>query len=185
MKHLKKPWTGNGPTTKSVQNRKTTQSPSLVFTFILLLTFGLTFAQQKEITGTISDGSGQPLPGANVLVKGTSTGTQSDFDGNYIIMASTGDVLIFSYLGFTSQSITVGDQSTINAVLQEDAALLDEVVVTGYGSQTRATLTTSVSKLDTQILESSTRSNAATALQGTIAGLRVTNTTGNPELPRK
>lgn len=180
MKHLKKPWTGNGPTTKSVQNKKTTKSPSLVFTFILLLTFGLTFAQQKEITGTISDGSGQPLPGANVLVKGTSTGTQSDFDGNYIIMASTGDVLIFSYLGFTSQSITVGDQSTINAVLQEDAALLDEVVVTGYGSQTRATLTTSVSKLDTQILESSTRSNAATALQGTIAGLRVTNTTGQP-----
>ncbi|MCM4152676.1 TonB-dependent receptor [Arenibacter sp. N53] len=180
MKHLKKPWTGNGPTTKSVQNKKTTKSPSLVFTSILLLTFGLTFAQQKEITGTISDGSGQPLPGANVLVKGTSTGTQSDFDGNYIIMASTSDVLIFSYLGFTSQSITVGDQSTINAVLQEDAALLDEVVVTGYGSQSRAKMTTSVAKLDTRILETSTRSNAATALQGTIAGLRVTNNTGQP-----
>ena len=180
MKNLKKPLITNGLPTRSIPIKKTTKSPSLVLTFFLLMIFGLTFAQQKEINGTISDGSGQPLPGANVLVKGTSTGTQSDFDGNYTIVANTGDVLIFSYLGFTSQSITVGNQITINVALQEDAALLDEVVVTGYGTQTRATLTTSVSKLDTKILESSTRSNAATALQGTIAGLRVTNTTGQP-----
>ncbi|XHP75725.1 TonB-dependent receptor P26 [Arenibacter antarcticus] len=122
----------------------------------------------------------KPLPGANVLVKGTSTGSQTDFDGNYSIQTNQDDVLVFSYLGFTTQSIPVGNQSTINVTLQEDAAMLDEVVVTGYGSQTRGTLTTSVSKLDTEILETSTRSNAATALQGTIAGLRVTNNTGQP-----
>ncbi|MDX1364780.1 MAG: TonB-dependent receptor [Arenibacter latericius] len=144
------------------------------------LFMGGLYAQEKTVSGTISDGSGQPLPGANVLVKGTTTGTQSDFDGNYSIQASEGAILVFSYIGFTTQSIPVGIQNTIDVVLQEDSALLDEVVVTGYGSQTRATLTTSVSKLDTKILESSTRSNAATALQGTIAGLRVTNTTGQP-----
>src|SRR5690606_38170860 len=108
------------------------------------------------------------------------TGTQRDFDGNYSIQAKAIDVLIFSYIGFTAQSVPVGDNNSIDVTLNEDTALLDEVVVTGYGTQTRATLTTSVSKLDTQILESSTRSNAATALQGTIAGLRVTNTTGQP-----
>lgn len=153
-------------------------------THVLLLAsflfMGGLYAQEKTVSGTISDDMGQPLPGANVLVEGTTTGTQSDFDGNYSIEAGADAILVFSYIGFTTQSIPVGDQTTIDVALQEDSALLDEVVVTGYGSQTRATLTTSVSKLDTEILESSTRSNAATALQGTIAGLRVTNTTGQP-----
>lgn len=151
-----------------------------IFALVGLLLAGALYAQEKTVTGTISDDSGQPLPGANVLVRGTTTGTQSDFDGNYSIQANDTDVLVFSYIGFTAQSIPVGNNTTIDVTLKEDAALLDEVVVTGYGTQTRATLTTSVSKLDTQILESSTRSNAATALQGTIAGLRVTNTTGQP-----
>ncbi|RTE55583.1 TonB-dependent receptor [Arenibacter aquaticus] len=160
--------------------KTTSRSIYLILNLFLLLGSAPLFAQQMDIKGTITDRSGQPLPGANVLVKGTTNGTQSDFDGNYTIKAQTGDVLIFSYLGFTSQNVTLGTESTINVTLLEDAALLDEVVVTGYGSQTRATLTTSVSKLDTQVLESSTRSNAATALQGSIAGLRVTNTTGQP-----
>ncbi|SHJ07123.1 TonB-linked outer membrane protein, SusC/RagA family [Arenibacter nanhaiticus] len=151
-----------------------------VLTLAAFLLFSGAYAQEKTVTGTISDGSGLPLPGANVLVKGTTTGTQTDFDGNYSIQASPNDVLVFSYLGFTTQNITVGNKTVINVSLQEDASVLDEVVVTGYGSQTRGTLTTSVSKLDTEILETSTRSNAATALQGTIAGLRVTNNTGQP-----
>ncbi len=151
-----------------------------VLALTAFLFMGGLYAQQKTVSGTISDDTGQPLPGANVLVQGTTTGTQSDFDGNYTIQASDDDILVFSYIGFTTKNIPVGNQTTINVTLSEDAALLDEVVVTGYGSQTRATLTTSVSKLDTKILETSTRSNAATALQGTIAGLRVTNTTGQP-----
>lgn len=171
---------GNELSPNSIQAKTSPPSTLWLLGLLLMMAISPVLAQQKNISGTITDDSGQPLPGANVLVKGTSTGTQSDFDGNYTIEANTGDVLIFSYLGFTTQSITVGNQSIIDAVLREDAALLDEVVVTGYGSQTRATLTTSVSKLDTKILESSTRSNAATALQGTIAGLRVTNTTGQP-----
>lgn len=138
------------------------------------------YGQQKTVTGIITDSSSLPLPGASVLVKGTTVGAQSDFDGNYSIEAKTGDILVFSYLGFKEQQITVGDQSVINVSLRGDTSILDEIVVTGYGKQSRATLTSSISKLDTQVLETSTRSNVATALQGTIAGLRVTNNTGQP-----
>lgn len=138
-------------------------------------------AQENIITGTVtSAGDNQPLPGATVLIKGTDTGTQTDFDGNYSIEANTGDILVFSFVGFATQEITVGQDNFINVALAEDTAMLQEVVLTGYGKQTRATLTTSISKLDTRVLETSTRSNAATALQGSVAGLRVTNTTGQP-----
>jgi TonB-dependent SusC/RagA subfamily outer membrane receptor len=138
------------------------------------------FAQSKQVSGTVLDELGTPLPGATVLIKGTTTGTQTDFDGNFSIQASAEDVLVISYVSYKAQEVVVGNQSTIQASLQLDTAMLDEVVVTGYGKQSRAKLTTSVSKLDTRVMETSTRSNAATALQGTISGLRVTNTTGQP-----
>lgn len=149
---------------------------------VLFLSLPLTsHAQDKTITGTvISASDNTPLLGASIMIKGTSTGTVTDFDGSYTVSANTGDTLVFSYLGFISQEATIANLSTLNIVLVENSAMLDEVVVTGYGSQSRAKLTTSVSKLNTEILETSTRSNAATALQGTIAGLRVTNTTGQP-----
>ncbi|MFD1613553.1 SusC/RagA family TonB-linked outer membrane protein [Gelatiniphilus marinus] len=150
--------------------------------FIMLFSLPiLSFGQEKTITGTVvSAGDNMPLLGATVIVKGTTTGASTDFDGAYTITANTGDVLVFSYIGYAAKEVTVANETVINVSLTEDTAMLDEVVITGYGKQTRATLTTSVSKLDTQILETSTRSNAATALQGTIAGLRVTNTTGQP-----
>lgn len=148
---------------------------------LVFMVYGLSATgQEKTINGTITDGSNQPLPGASVLIKGTTVGAQSDFDGNYSINAKTGDVLVFSYVGFKTQEATVGSETVINVSLTEDANVLDEVVITGYGSQARSTLTTSISKLDTQVLETSTRSNAATALQGQVAGLRVTNNTGQP-----
>jgi len=138
------------------------------------------FAQSKQVSGTVLDELGTPLPGATVLIKGTTTGTQTDFDGNFSIQASAKDILVISYVSYKAQEVVVGNQSTIQVSLQLDTAMLDEVVVTGYGKQSRAKLTTSVSKLDTRVMETSTRSNAATALQGTISGLRVTNTTGQP-----
>lgn len=153
----------------------------LFFLLLLLNVFTVkVYAQETQITGTITDEQGVPLPGATVLVKGTSNGAQSDFDGNYAIVASTGDTLVFSYIGFTAKEVVVSNESTIDIVLSQSTAMLDEVVVTGYGSQSRSTLTSSVSKLDTKVLESATRSNPATALQGTVAGLRVTNTSGQP-----
>jgi TonB-linked SusC/RagA family outer membrane protein len=150
--------------------------------FVLLFTLPtLSYGQAKTITGTIvSADDNLPLPGATVVIKGTKSGSSTDFDGKYSLQANVGDVLVFSYIGYASSEAKVGAETVINMSLKPDVALLDEVVITGYGKQTRATLTTSVSKLDTKILETSTRSNAATALQGTIAGLRVTNTTGQP-----
>ncbi|WP_372801718.1 SusC/RagA family TonB-linked outer membrane protein [Lutibacter sp.] len=148
---------------------------------LVFMIYGLSATgQEKVISGTITDSSNQPLPGASVLIKGTVTGVNSDFDGNYSINVKTGDVLVFSFVGYKTQEIKVANATLINVTLSEDSNVLDEVIVTGYGSQARTTLTTSISKLDTQVLETSTRSNAATALQGQVAGLRVTNNTGQP-----
>ncbi|MBJ6367805.1 SusC/RagA family TonB-linked outer membrane protein [Snuella sedimenti] len=159
------------------KNFMTSHLVLIVFFCLSLVSYG----QTKTITGNVvASGDNMPLLGVTILVKGTSTGTTTDFDGNYAIKASTGDVLVFSYVGYATNEITVANNTVINVALNEDTSILDEVVITGYGKQTRATLTTSVSKLDTRILETSTRSNVATALQGTIAGLRVTNTTGQP-----
>ncbi|WP_082960240.1 SusC/RagA family TonB-linked outer membrane protein [Maribacter hydrothermalis] len=157
------------------------QGTSMLLMAVLLFFFSQnTFSQERNISGFVADSQGVPLSGASVVIKGTTTGVQTDFDGNYSIDAATGNILVFSYLGFNPTEITISNSDVIDVTLVENTAMLDEVVVTGYGSQTRSTLTTSVSKLDTEILQTSTRSNVATALQGTIAGLRVTNTTGQP-----
>ena len=135
------------------------------------------------VSGTVTSLSdGLPLIGANVQVKGASSiGTITDIDGNYSLdVPNSTDTLIFSYIGYIEKEVPISGRSVIDVVLSESTVQLDEVVVVGYGTQSRAKLTTSVAKLNTEILETSTRSNAATALQGTIAGLRVTNTTGQP-----
>ena len=133
------------------------------------------------VSGKVTAADGESLIGATVTLKNGSMGTATDIDGNYSLDVPTqNDTLVFSYTGFIPQEVPVNGRSTIDVVLSENTAQLDEIVVVGYGSQSRAQLTTSVAKLDTRILETSTRSNAATALQGTIAGLRVTNTTGQP-----
>jgi TonB-linked SusC/RagA family outer membrane protein len=147
---------------------------------LLLLTAGVLNAQTL-ITGTVTDGeTGESLPGATVTLKGTTTGTITDMEGNYEISASEGDVIVFSFIGFVPKEVQSTGQTTINVALIPEVRKLDEVVVVGYGTQTRSQMTTSVSKLDTKVLESAPRSNAATALQGTIAGLKVTQTTGQP-----
>jgi TonB-linked SusC/RagA family outer membrane protein len=134
-----------------------------------------------SVTGTVSSAEGTLLIGATIMVKGTLTGTITDIDGAYALdVPSANDTLVVSFLGYLSQEVPVNGRNVIDIILNENSAQLDEVVVVGYGTQSRSKLTTSVSKLNTQILETSTRSNAATALQGTIAGLRVTNTTGQP-----
>ena len=135
---------------------------------------------QRKISGKVLDASGLPIPGANIIAKGSTASTQTDFDGNFSIdVPANVTKLIVSYIGMESQEVSIGT-SPITVTLKESGQALDEVVVTGYGKQSRTTLTTSISKLDTKILENSSRSNVATALQGTIAGLRVTNTTGQP-----
>lgn len=154
----------------------------LFCSFFLFLFTTLGWAQERIVNGTVSSDE-MPLPGAAVVVKGTTHGTQTDFDGNYTLTAKEGDILVFSFIGYTTQErkVTGGAKNlTINIKLKEETNALDEVVVTGYGVQTRKTLATSVSKLDTKVLESAPRANAATALQGSIAGVRVTQVTGKP-----
>ena len=105
---------------------------SLLFSIILLPALVLA---QSITSGTVSEQqSGLPLPGVNVLIKGTSTGTTTDFDGNYQISVQDGDIVVFSYVGFTTQEITYKGQSQLNIIMTEDASALDEVVLIGYGS---------------------------------------------------
>ncbi len=137
-------------------------------------------ADDIRIAGKITDENGQGLPGASIIVKGTTTGTTTDLEGNYTLNAPENGVLVISFVGYSSVEVPILGKSTIDMQMKPDAEQLDEIVVVGYSSQTRETMATSVSKLDTRILQTSTRSNAATALQGTVPGLRVTNTTGQP-----
>ena len=92
-----------------------------ILTLLLAFVVQLTFAQEKTISGTISDGSGLPLPGATVLVKGTASGTSSDFDGKYSIQVNQGSALVFSFVGYTTKEVAVSTSNTINVTLQEDA----------------------------------------------------------------
>ncbi|MGD9931270.1 MAG: SusC/RagA family TonB-linked outer membrane protein [Mangrovibacterium sp.] len=154
---------------------------SISLLVLLVLLNSHAFAQQS-ITGRITDAeNGEPLPGATVVVPGTTTGTISDFDGNYTLAVPAGsEQLEFSMVGFEKQIVKIAGLSVINVALKTEVTALNEVVITGYSTQSRAEMTTSISKLNTKVLESAPRSNAATALQGTIAGLKVTQTTGQP-----
>ena len=110
----------------------------MTLTLFMALIVQLTFAQQKTVSGTVSDENGLPLIGATVVIVGTSSGTTTDFDGNYKITASQGDVLNFSYVGYVSQDVTVSNSNTINLTLNPDNAL-EEIVVQAYRTTSKAT----------------------------------------------
>lgn len=134
----------------------------------------------QTVTGTVSDATG-PLPGVNILVKGTATGTQTDFDGNYSLDVSSADaVLVFSYVGYKTQEIAVNGQTTIDVVLVEDTALLDEVVVVGYGTAVRKEITTAVTSVGEEEFNQGVVNEATQLLQGKVAGLSIYNKGGNP-----
>ena len=140
----------------------------------------LGFAEAQEVTGKVTDDQG-PLPGASVIVKGTTNGTQTDFDGNYTLDNVGSDaILVISYIGYLTVEVTVSGQSTIDVVLSEDAQALDEVVVTGYGSQTRKEITSAVTVVDNEDFNQGTVNDAAQLLQGKVAGLSIYNKGGNP-----
>ncbi|GAA4279642.1 SusC/RagA family TonB-linked outer membrane protein [Gaetbulibacter aestuarii] len=136
------------------------------------------FIYAQTVTGTVSDASG-PLPGVNVLVKGTSTGTVTDFDGNFEISANNGDVLVFSYVGYKTQEVTVSG-NTVNVTMAEDAAQLNEVVVVGYGSTTKKEITSAVTKVDEEEFNRGTVNSPSQLLQGKVPGLSIYNKGGNP-----
>lgn len=134
-----------------------------------------------EITGTVTDAeTGEPLPGANILVKGTSTGTVTDFDGKFTIQANEGDVLVFSYTGYQAQEITVGSQTTIDVALSSDAELLGEVVVVGYGTQRKRDVTAAIASLGEEAIKSIPVASSVEAMQGQIAGVDIQQAGGRP-----
>lgn len=136
---------------------------------------------QQSVSGTVTDAKGVPLPGANILEKGTTNGVQSDFDGKFSLTISSEDaVLSFSYLGFVTQEIAVEGRTTLDVVLAENAALLNEVVVVGYGTQTVKELTGAVSQVKAEALEKIATSDFTSALQGQMAGVNVVQSSGAP-----
>ncbi|MCV6630268.1 MAG: carboxypeptidase-like regulatory domain-containing protein, partial [Flavobacteriaceae bacterium] len=136
---------------------------------LVFLFFGITsaIAQQKTVSGTVNDAQGIPLAGVNILVKGTTTGTQTDFDGNYTIQASASDVLVFSYIGMKTTERTVGNNSSINVSMEDDAQNLDEVVVTALGiSREKKSLGYATQEVGEEELTTNKSGNFVNALSG-------------------
>ena len=150
--------------------------------FVLML-LGMTtaFSQEKTISGTVTSAvDGLPLPGVNVLVVGTTRGVQTDFDGNYSIKASQGEVLQFSFIGFTNVRITIGASSTVDVKMQEDVAALDEVIVVAYGTTTKEAFTGSASVISSEELLNRNVTSPIAALEGRATGVQFTSTNGQP-----
>ena len=153
-----------------------------IFLFNVLLLFPLVMFAQQTVKGTVTEASGgTALPGVGVLIKGTTTGTATDFDGNYMLEnVNPGDVLVFSYVGFTTQEITVGNNTTINVVLTESAEALDEVVIVGYGTTTVKDATGSVTSVKSKELNRGLIVSPDQMLTGKVAGVQITSGGGAP-----
>ncbi|WP_375239441.1 SusC/RagA family TonB-linked outer membrane protein [Aurantibacter sp.] len=147
-----------------------------ILTLFLAFVVQLTFAQEKTISGVVSDENSLPLPTATVLVKGTANGTSTDFDGNYSITANTGDVLVFSYVGYADQEVAVGAENTISVTLQLDSQL-EEVVVTAFGiKRKKDEVTTAYQEVGTEDLVKANNPNIVNSLSGKVSGLQITQT---------
>ncbi|MEX0289065.1 MAG: SusC/RagA family TonB-linked outer membrane protein [Flavobacteriaceae bacterium] len=146
---------------------------------LFLFTTTTALAQNKTINGTVTDSDGLPLPGVNVLVEGTTTGTQTDFDGLYQIQADVGQTLVFSYLGQKTETRLVGEEDIINVQMEEDAQALEEVVVTAQGiKREQRSLGYAVSKIDNEAIEDRPEGDLGRVLRGKAAGINITATNG-------
>lgn len=136
--------------------------------------------QAKTVTGMVTDVSGEPIIGANIRIKGTTTGTITDIDGNFSIEAEPQSVIEVSYIGYLTQETVINNQKSIRFLLKEDTKTLDEVVVIGYGVQKKADLTGSVANINTEKLNTQSNANIGQALQGKIAGVDIVSQGGAP-----
>ena len=149
----------------------------LMFAFISTMSI---LGQTRNVRGTISDIQGQSLIGVNVLEENTTNGTVTDVSGNYSLQVSSPQAhLVFSYIGYETQRVLVGNKSTIDVILEEDTKSLEELVVVGYGSQTRREITGSVANVTEKDFNKGATQNAADLLQGKVAGLSITSTSGD------
>lgn len=150
-----------------------------IFTLLVAFTMQFSFAQQKTVTGVVSDALG-PLAGANVVVKGTTNGTTTDFDGNYTIQAKQGDVLEISYTGMKNATVTVGASNVVNVTMKEDILTGGEVIVEGYRSVTKATSVSSVVTVTAKELQNRPNVSFLNTLQGQAPGLLIGTSSGQP-----
>ncbi len=148
-----------------------------ILTLLLAFVVQIAFAQSKTISGNVSDESG-PLPGVSIIIKGTTTGTETDFDGNYSMSASVGDILQFSFIGMTTKEVTVGTSNVINVVLEGD--ILDEVVVTGYGKTTIIKSSIASTTISAESIQDRPNQSIVQTLSGQVAGLDISTASGQP-----
>ncbi len=166
MKRSNLNWVPEGGWTKRIL--------SVVLSMVLLV--GMAFAQQRSISGTVIDESGVPIPGATVLVKGTTVGVVTDADGKYnLSVPASAQTLVFSYIGMLSQEIAIAGKSSIDVTMKADVVGVEEVVVVGYGTQQKKTLTGSVSTVNDAELRAAPAANAASRMQGRVAGVTITS----------
>lgn len=137
--------------------------------------------QELTVTGTITDADGVPMPGANILEKGTTNGTQTDFDGNFsMTIADANATLVVSYIGFATQEVAVNGRETIAIQMQTDASSLEEVVVVGYGTQRRKDVTGAIASVKSESFNKGVVANAGQLLQGKVSGVNVSSSSGEP-----
>ncbi|WP_299889830.1 SusC/RagA family TonB-linked outer membrane protein [uncultured Lacinutrix sp.] len=151
-----------------------------ILTLLLAFVVQLSFAQGKTISGSISDEDGLPLPGVNIIVSGTSNGTQTDFDGNYSISANTGDVLSYSFVGYKTIEKTVGSANNISFAMAIDATAIDEVVIEAFRTSTKETSNIASTTITASTIEARPNASFVQTLQGQVAGLNITTSSGQP-----
>lgn len=166
---------------KITQKRKRDRKPLKSILLMVLCLFPLiAMAQSYTLSGVVTDKNKTPLIGVSVAVKSTTTGTHTDLDGKYILNASNNSILVFTYIGYTTQEIKVTSGAPIDVVMQESDALLDEVVVVGYGVQKKVNLTGSVAAVMSDKIENRAAPNLSTMLTGLASGVSVRQSSGNP-----
>jgi hypothetical protein len=161
---------------------KTTVPPYLLsLTFAIFGFCGLWAQQSVNVNGTVISASDEmPIPGVSILVAGTSTGTTTDFDGNYELKTTSDAVLTFSYVGFAMQEIVVDGRTQINVKMVTNTSELDEVVVVGYGTTKKQDITGAISSISAEDVKRSINTTVEQALQGRAAGVEVTQNSGAP-----
>ena len=155
-------------------------APKLLTLLSAFMLFAAGMSAQTSVKGQVKDAEGNPLPGVSVLIKGTNTGTVTDVDGRWSLLAGSTDILRFSYLGMETQNIRVGDRALIDVTMREDVAFLEETVVVGYGTQKRSSLTGAISTVsDEEILRAPTMS-ISNMVGSRIAGIAAFQASGQP-----
>ena len=163
---------------RNIQNLKSWQG----FLTLMIMVLGVqpVFSQDRAVTGKITSDLGEALPGVSIVKQGTTIGTITNTDGTYTIQVNSDDILQFSFIGYVTQSVAVGDRDVIDVTMIPSLDQLTEVVVVGFGKQSREVVTSSISKVNTDEVVNTTSVDPIQALQGKVAGLNIQVNSGQP-----